>query len=115
MFAYATKLHGVPGWKAFKWEGKDRGFNIVTGSVPIGTYTKGPRAGTPKWPSRGHATEAEVIITKAELDAEAAIYESKTGNCYNCSGSGQELAGWSKDTGARYRSCSTCKGEGKAI
>jgi hypothetical protein len=107
---FAESKSSIPGWKAFRWEkvGDD---SIVTGSVPTGTYRSGPRKGRPKFTG----PETKVIVTKAELEVTAAAYESTTGKCWDCKGSGQTWAGWSKDEGTRYETCSRCKGTGTAL
>jgi hypothetical protein len=104
---FAESKSSILGWKACGWEkvGDD---SIVTGSVPTGTYRSGPRKGRPKFAG----PESKVIVTRAELEAHAAAHESNTGKCWDCKGSGQTIAGWSKDNGTRYETCSRCKGTG---
>ena len=55
-----------------------------------------------------------VIVTKAELQAKAAVYETETGKCWDCKGTGQVWAGWSKADGTRYRDCPRCNATGNA-
>lgn len=98
---------GIEGWKAYRWEDCD-GDSIVTGSVPDGTYKFGPRKGQPKFVGEGR----KVILSKVELEAIATAYEGETGKCWDCKGTGQVWAGWSKTEGTRYRECQRCKGTG---
>lgn len=100
---------GIDGWKAYRWEDCD-GDSIVTGDVPDGVYRSGPRKGRPRFKGPGR----RVIVTKAELQAKAAVYETETGKCWDCKGTGQVWAGWSKADGTRYRDCPRCNATGNA-
>lgn len=40
-------------------------------------------------------------------------YEKETGNCSQCSGTGQEIYGCHRDTGNKYRDCKECNATGK--
>jgi hypothetical protein len=110
IFRCAEQKCQIPGWKAFAWEkaGTD---SVVTGSVPTGTYKSGPRKGDLKFTG----PKSKIVVTKVEIEATAAAYESSTGKCWNCQGTGQTWAGWSKDNGTRYKTCSRCKGTGIAV
>jgi hypothetical protein len=100
---------GIEGWKAYKWENCD-GDSIVTGSVPDGVYSKGPRKGDPRFTGTGK----RVIISKVELETMAVAYEAETGKCWNCRGTGKTWAGWCRHKGTSYRECERCNGTGDA-
>jgi hypothetical protein len=100
---------GVDGWEAYKWENCD-GDSIVTGDIPDGVYRSGPRKGRPRFKGSGR----RVVITRSELQVIATAYEAETGKCWDCKGTGQTWAGWSKAEGTRYRECQRCKGTGEA-
>lgn len=83
---------------------------LLTGAKPIGTVTRGPRKGAPKFPPPREYQK--VVITFEERDAAYAEYESATGKCYVCEGKGEENYGWSREEGQKFRTCSRCKGTG---
>jgi hypothetical protein len=99
---------GIPGWKAFQWQaaGSD---SIVTGSVPVGAYSRGPRKGQPKFKGPG----TMVVVTRAEKMAAATAYEAEAGHCWNCKGTGQVVRSISVAEGTTYRSCTRCGGSGR--
>jgi hypothetical protein len=99
---------GTPGWKATKWQAGG-GDSIVTGSVPVGTYSRGPRKGEPKF--TGPSTM--VVVTRAELETAATAYEAETGRCWNCKGTGQVVRKISVTEGTTYRPCARCGGSGE--
>ena len=101
---------GIDGWEAYKWEACDDD-SIVTGDIPDGVYRSGPRKGQPRF---NKATARRVIITRAELQVIATAYEAETGKCWDCKGTGQTWAGWSKTEGTKYRECQRCAGTGEA-
>lgn len=94
----------------FRSEGVDGGF-IVTGAEITGTITHGPRKGK----ARYSKDTVRVIVTKAEVDAECDRYESETGRCSNCLGTGQQFDGWAIKTGARFKTCERCGGNGAEL
>ena len=100
---------GIEGWKAYRWEDCG-GDSIVTGDVPDGVYRSGKRKGRPRFNGPGR----KVVITKAEMQAKATAYEADTGKCWDCKGTGQVWAGWSKADGTRYRDCQRCNATGNA-
>jgi hypothetical protein len=104
----AETKSGIPGWRAFRWQaaGPD---SIVTGSVPVGVYSRGPRKGQPKFTGPG----IMVVVTRAEKEAAASAYETETGRCWNCKGSGQVVRKISVTEGNTYRPCTLCGGSGR--
>ena len=112
----AQRLKGVPvDWQWVSIESKQSPFGRftqVTGAVPVGFYSRGPRKGRAKWPAR---KDCQVFrFTPAQLEEAMLAWEAETGNCSTCGGDGQEQFGWSKAEGKRYRQCSRCGGTGKA-
>lgn len=81
---------------------------LLEGGIPP-LFTRGKYAGTPNWKG---VPLTKVIATRQEIDQQMVAYEAETGHCRNCAGSGQELAGWSAETGVRYRTCRRCDGSG---
>ncbi len=100
---------GIEGWKAYEWQNCD-GDSIVTGSVPDGVYSKGPRKGEPRFKGPGE----RVIVSKVELETMAVAYEAETGKCWDCRGTGKMWAGWNKAEGNSYQECQRCNGTGEA-
>jgi hypothetical protein len=84
----------------------------LTGAVPVGVITRGPRKGKPKWPPRNQLRE--VIITPADLAAATAQWVATTGLCPKCGGEGRIAWRVSAANGTEYRPCKACGGTGKA-
>lgn len=102
------KLDAPPDWQAcnFKVIGVD---TLLEGAVPK-IRTRGPRKGQPTW--RGMKLQ-QVVVTQAELDAERKLYEKTTGNCSECTGSGEVVWSVSSTEGTKYRPCPKCAATGK--
>jgi hypothetical protein len=109
ILSLAETKSGIPGWKATKWQaaGQD---SIVSGSVPVGTYSRGSRKGEPKFTG----PRTMVAVTRAEKEAAAIAYEAETGHCWNCKGTGQVVHKISVTEGTTYRPCARCGGSGEA-
>ena len=112
----AQRFKGMPvDWQWFSIQSKESPYGRfvqVTGAVPVGFYSQGPRKGRPKWPIN---KDCQIFqFTPAQLDEVFFAWEAQTGDCFKCGGSGQESFGWSKAEGKRYRQCSRCGGTGKA-
>ena len=56
--------------------------------------------------------DEKVVVSDSEMNAFAQEYERTTGKCWNCKGSGQAFAGWSKDEGTKTRPCERCQATG---
>jgi hypothetical protein len=108
IMSLAETKSGIPGWKATKWQAVG-GDSIVTGSVPVGTYSRGPRKGELKFTG----PRTMVVVTRAEKEAAASAYEAETGHCWNCKGTGQVVRKFSKAEGTIYRFCTRCSGSGR--
>lgn len=108
----ATAKVGIPEWKWAKWQRMECG-SIVTGYVPK-TYLRGPQKGQPRRGAETPGTRRDVVVSDSEADAHATNYETTTGLCYQCKGSGKQVAGWSATEGVRYCTCKRCNGSGKA-
>jgi hypothetical protein len=110
----ARRVHGLPAdWqpRIYGCLDRDLGF-YLRGAVPIGTYSRGPRKGRPKWPPLGQLER--VVITADEVKQARICWENETGLCSHCGGSGQQV----KSTGINgttYRECGACSGTGKAL
>lgn len=107
----ATSKVNIPTWQPYVWE-KIEGGDLVTGCVPDGAYTRGPRKGRPRFGKPIPGTRKVVAVTKMELDTRAAQYEATEGKCWRCKGEGSEFAGWSVTDGVRQRTCQRCNGSG---
>jgi hypothetical protein len=97
------------GWSAFRWE-RATGGSMVTGSIPDGVYSRGPRKGKP----RRIGPKEVVVVSKNEMGTAAAAYESSSGNCWDCKGTGQVPWKWVKAGGWQHKSCDRCHGSGSA-
>lgn len=105
-------------WQWFKLEviGKHPNTQgvMVTGAVSHVLIEKGPRKGEPNWKHRDKATEQQVFVAHGAMDARKDRYETETGVCHRCFGSGKVVQSVSIHTGATYRTCSRCDGTGRA-
>ena len=110
----ARRVHGLPAdWQPRIYEALDRGLGFaLRGAVPIGTYSRGPRKGRPKWPPLGQLQR--VVITADEVRQERIRWENETGLCSYCGGSGQQVKS-TGISGTTYRQCISCDGTGKAL
>lgn len=75
-------------------------FVQVSGGVPTGVVSRGPRKGSPKW----SGSSDTVFIRMAEIYKAQRDYEEQTGNCHVCCG---------EPSPAGKKPCSFCKGTGK--
>lgn len=101
------KMNHLPGWEPYAWETIGTDGIKVTGGIPR-ILTRGNRKGQKKWDGKGDI----VIVVKYEIDAEESRYETETGKCHNCMGTGDVVAGVSVETGTRYKPCNRCNGSG---
>jgi hypothetical protein len=90
-------------WDSFAWRGVGKD-NILKFGVPA-VSKKGKR----RWPK----PHVEVVVTQAEEVAERLSYETSTGNCATCLGSGKIAGAWSREKGLSFRDCFKCGGSGK--
>lgn len=111
----ARRVHNLPdNWQPRIYESLDRGLGFVLrGSVPIGTYSRGPRKGRPKWPPLGQLQR--VVITADEVRQEQILWEHETGLCCLCGGSGQTVRSVGVQNGITYQKCIECEGAGTAL
>lgn len=86
---------------------------MVTGEVPDGVYTRGPRKGKPRFRRHAGQHHMTIVVSDSEIYSEAAQHESG-GSCWNCKGTGEVWAGWSVAEGTKRRTCGRCGGTGKA-
>lgn len=110
----ARKVHNLPDdWQPRIYGCLDHclGF-YLRGAVPIGTYSRGPRKGQPKWPPLGQLQR--VVITADQVKQARIWWENETGLCSHCGGSGQQVASVGTN-GTTYRSCIHCNGTGTAL
>jgi len=107
--AIAIEKSGIEGWVPFRYELIGKNDTIMTGGVPR-VLTRGPNKGERRW----DGPRTQVAVTQVEIDAAMARYEAETGNCAECEGTKQTVAGWSASEGTRYRECVRCHGTGIA-
>ena len=108
----ARQTHSLPDeWMPCIYESIDGGF-LLHGSVPIGTYSRGPRKGRPKWPPT--CEMKRVIVTRAQVEGAKSAYEQETGKCHRCGGSGQTVKSVGINQATTYRTCAMCNGSGLA-
>jgi hypothetical protein len=110
----ARRVHGLPDdWRPKIYEALDRGLGFaLRGAVPIGSYSRGPRKGRPKWPRL--AELQRVVITADEMRQARIWWENETGLCSYCGGSGQQVKSIGI-SGTTYSQCISCDGTGKAL
>jgi hypothetical protein len=113
MATLASEKLEIDGWKAYSFASDDADGMTLTGCVPDGEYSRGPRKGTPRYGNPIPGTKKTIVLSRSELDAFAQRKEEATGDCYNCDGTGKTWAGWSKDAGTKFRDCSRCNATGK--
>ncbi|MGF6212385.1 hypothetical protein [Comamonas sp. 4034] len=103
-------------WQIFRWERIGDGNDFVVGFGQTRLKTSGKNKGETTW--RGidgrQLPHGKVVVTGAEMDAARAKYETDTGHCGECGGTGQAWCGWSAAEGTKYRTCHRCNGTGKA-
>jgi len=109
---FAAERYGVPeGWR---WGSLDcspevapHGWVRVEGAV----FVVDDKGST--WNQRDRRTERVLWMNLAELDAWWRTKAEGEDRCWKCWGSGQQSAGWSAKDGARFATCTECKGSGK--
>lgn len=67
----AAEKSRIAGWKPYAWEVVEGGM-IVTGSVPVGVFVRGPRKGHTKWDPR-HPTTRRVVVAASEIKTDQRI------------------------------------------
>ena len=114
MVLAARQVHKLPDdWEPQIYEALDRGMGFaLRGAVPVGTYSRGPRKGRPKWPPQGQLQR--VVITADEVRQQRIQWENETRLCSHCGGSGQQVKSIGI-SGTTYRECSVCGGTGEAL
>lgn len=108
MDAVAIRKAGIEGWEPFKFQlvGED---SLITGGIPR-LLKSGPRKGRKTWDGKG----TSVVVTRSEVEAEAARYAAETGNCSKCYGEGKVFKSWNHIEGTKHKECPNCKGSGRA-
>jgi len=115
---HAREKAGMPpGWRAFRYEAfphtvkvPTQYIEIVGAVVPL--RTRGPNIGRPNWRRLDKATRRTIVILPAEHDLWIAEWETATGKCSNCTGSGRTISRVSIVDGTEYAQCAKCKGTG---
>lgn len=112
----AQDIVNTKGWAPYRWSfqdpepGKIAGC-YVTGSIPDGVFRSGPRKGRPRYTAPGATDSRTVFVPRDTVIASARLFEQK-GQCWNCKGTGEIWAGWSRETGTRQKICPRCDGTG---
>lgn len=94
-------------WCKLQWIGFDA---VIEGGVPR-LLTRGPRKGQPTW--RDSEME-KAVVSDSEIRQARLDYESHTGKCCECAGSGKRLLGWSREEGKAFTQCLRCNATGIA-
>lgn len=111
---FARELFALPaGWVAMKWERKGGEFGPgperteLTGAV-CPPFERGRRKGQPAWRNRDRATEMTITLLESQYRAWLRKWETETGLCSNCQGSGRSWASSSAVEGSTFRPCVMC-------
>jgi hypothetical protein len=105
--ALALRKIGSPeGWSVCSWEIMDDDSTVYGMMLESGTKPDG----STKWVG----PEKKACVTKEERIAEINRYETETGKCSVCYGTGDEWMGWNHITGNRWGKCRRCNGLGLA-
>lgn len=98
-------------FEALPEEGPTQVLRLTGGVAPL--KSRGPGKGQPNFRKLDPATRRTVFLPIEEHRTWVKDWEKKTGLCADCQGKGQRPAGWSIETGNRFKPCSTCGGSGK--
>ena len=101
-------------WEIYFFESLDgKCFKLIGAVAPL--KKSGKNKGEKNWAKLDKATEKTVYITPDGHRVWMQQWETKTGKCSQCVGTGQELIGWSIKTGKVMRPCKKCSGSGNAL
>jgi hypothetical protein len=113
--AMLRRRHGLPeDFRFFKFEavgetGEDYSGTMLTGVIcPL--VATGPRKGRPNWKAKDKTTQRKFFVPDSAVAQEEQAYESETGKCAECMGSGKQVHSVSAKAGTTYRPCRKCKG-----
>jgi DnaJ-class molecular chaperone len=110
--SHARELLGLPpDWRVYRWTVKGRGVE-VEGAVCNAFITRGKWKGRTNWKKKDLNTLITITIPDALHKQWMREWESRTGLCHNCSGTGEEWAGWSAAEGTKRRPCRPCGASG---
>lgn len=84
----------------------------VVGSVVTDFITRGPRKGKPNYRKLDRSLFLTTTVMDDDHKSWLADWETETGKCHTCEGTGKEWALWSADAGSKYRTCTRCEGDG---
>lgn len=112
MSLQASRLLGIPGWTAWRFEAVEPDSVLLTGAVCPEVYKSGPRKGRTNYKAHDPKTKRMVALTTDSRRAFALAWEMETGRCSECQGRGETVASCGV-SGTKYRECMACKGSGK--
>lgn len=116
MTAVACKKMGLDNsWEIYAWEvidtdSEDRDF-LVKGGIPR-LLKIGPRKG--KKTFRDATSLRRAMVSSAEIEKCRLDYETETGKCHGCCGTGLMFRKWSSAGGTEYDECSRCDASGRS-
>jgi hypothetical protein len=113
MSLQASRLLGIPGWTAKRFESIEPDSVLLTGGVYTETFKTGPRKGRTNYSKPVSGTARIFVLSRASMRAFDREWEAETGKCVRCQGGGRRVTGWSAVDGTTYRECTDCKGSGK--
>ena len=115
---HARELYNLSSeWQSYKWEAKGEdpnGYLELTGGVFRERYTRGKRKGETHFGKPEPGTLMTLALPDRLQREWTAKWELETGFCSKCEGTGQQVFGWSSQTGTSYRNCPHCNASGKA-
>lgn len=112
MSLQASRVLGIPGWVAWRFEAVEPDSVLLTGAVCPEVYKSGPRKGRTNYNAHDPKTKRMVVLTTESRRAFDRVWEAETGMCCQCQGAGKVVASCGV-SGTTYRECRCCKGSGK--
>lgn len=108
------------GWAFYAWKvlgglgnppSMTRAHMILMEAGPFDIISRGPRKGRRRW--LACKNPVQVVVSFGDVEDERARYEREEDKCHQCSGHGEDIAGWNIKTGTGYRTCPRCAGTGR--
>ncbi len=117
----AVETYNLPqDWQVVSWEKvgmspgrRDYQYLEIKGGVYRHTVQKGKNKGDIDFRKPEPGTVATVSLTPQQIEAWLEKWETETGCCKDCDGTGFRWNGWSAKSGNSYRPCKRCEQTGR--